>query len=141
MTDIELTALKAEIQNDPMGLGYPAGDNPAIAVLLNAVGTETVDRGVVNGQEMQMCVVISEYIALSAVARDGWMALISAGDGQVNPADPRVVAQVQAIWAAGTETRDNLQDLQTRLCSRAETLFGAGVSIGHSDVANALLYH
>ncbi len=136
MTGAELAILNTELTDDPKTLGLVSMDNPTAAVKLNETGasSETVSAGIINGQELQKAVVIADYIALSPVARDGWMAIISAGDGQVDVDDQRVIDQVTVIWS-GTTTLTNLVALRTRSASRAEVLFGHGV--GMFDVAEA----
>jgi hypothetical protein len=52
--------------------------------------------------------------------------------------DQRVIDQVMAIWS-GTTTLTNLAALRTRPASRAEVLFGHGVT--YKDVGKARLYH
>ena len=143
MTDEQYTELNIEITTDPKALGYDGKDNNEIAALLNAAGgsSETIDHGIVDGQELQMAVVISEYIALSDTQRAGWTAIISAGAGQIDTADQRVRDQIKAIWGAGTDTRANLMALEARSASRAEVLFGADVSVSHTDVGRAVLYY
>jgi len=141
LTDTDYVILNTEITTDPESLGYAGKTDPEVADLLNTIGlvapAEKVDVGVLNGQELSMAVEITEYVALNAASRDGWNTILSAGDGQVDVDDQRVVDQIAAIWGAGTTTRANLLALKTRPCSRAETLFGRGVSIHHLDVAQA----
>jgi hypothetical protein len=137
MIDADLLKLKEEIETDPLGLGYDA-DDPHCAELLNEVnGDYSIDREAVDGQELQMAVVINEYAALSDIQRMGWQAIISAGSGIIAVSDARVKAQIAAIWGPGTTTRANLILLQTRSGSRAEVLFGSGVRVSHLDVGMA----
>lgn len=140
MIDTELDALNVELTTDPKSLGLVAMNNPEAAARLNEISasSEIVSVGVINGQELQKAVVISEYVDLSVAARDGWIAIISAGDGQVDVDDQRVIDQVTAIWP-GTTTLINLAALRTRPASRAEVLFG--VLVSYRDVAKARLYH
>lgn len=140
MTDAQLGQLNTELTNDPKALGLTAMDNPTAAAKLNEIGasSETVSAGIINGQELQMAVVGSEFISLSDAKQRGWLALISAGDGQVNVNDQRVIDQATAIWDGAT-TLTNLAALRTRPASRAEVLFGH--DIGYQDVAKARLYH
>lgn len=141
MTDVDLDSLKIELDSDPEGLGLTAMDNPTASEKLNELNASfTVPRGTVNGQELQMAVDGAEYIALSAERQRGWGALISAGDGQVDVNNPAVVAQATVIWGAGV-TLTALAALQNRTASRAEDLFGAGVSVSYRDVAKARLYY
>lgn len=138
MTEAELAILNTELTYDPKVLGYAGKTDPEMAALLNTIGlsSETVSVGILNGQELQKAVVGAEFIALSAEKQRGWMALITAGDGRVDIDDARVIAQATALWGSST-TLDNLAALRTRSASRAEALFGAGVSVGMFDVAEA----
>jgi hypothetical protein len=141
LTDTQYVELKTEINTDPKGLGYAGQNDPDVADLLNTIGlvtpTETVEREVINGQELSAVVVHSEYIVLSAEKREAWTVVLSAGDGQIDVSNAGIRNQIAAIWGAGTTTRANLIALQTRDCSRAEALFGAGISISHIDVGTA----
>lgn len=140
LTDAQIAILQTEINTDPQSLGYAGKTNPEIADLLNTAGlsSETVDVGIINGQELSMAVEISEYLSLSAPARDAWNTILSAGDGQINVGDSRVVSQIGAIWGPATTTRANLLALKTRVCSRAEALFGSGIAVSMFDVAEAV---
>lgn len=136
MTEAELAILNTELTDDPKLLGLANMDNPAAAAKLNEIGAsgETVSAGTINGQELQKAVVGAEFLALSAVKQRGWLAIISAGDGQVEVDHAGIVAQVTAIWN-GSTTLTNLAALRTRSASRAEALFGHGIAM--FDVAEA----
>ncbi len=136
MTDTERALLSSEFADDPKSLGLADMDNPTAAAKLNETGasSETVPSGIINGQELQMAVIVADYLALTDAERHGWLALVSAGDGQVNTGDQRVIDQATAIWA-GTDTLVNLAALQSKSASRAEVLFGFGVTM--FDVAEA----
>lgn len=136
---IDDAILKAEIDTDPMGLGYAGKTDPEVAELLNTVGLsgEKIDRDFVDGQEMMSVVVIPDYAVLSDIQRMGWSAIISAGTGMVDVNNAGTIAQITAIWGPGTTTRDNLIALRQRDASRAEVLFGQAVS--HLDVGKARL--
>ncbi len=131
-------ALKAELQNDPKALGY-AGKSPwQQSVLLNTVGlsSETVDVEFVEGWQIWEATVPAEWAALSTAERQRYQALL--GMGQINVKGANTRAALLAMFAAGTQTRANLAALQTRSASRAEALFGAGVSVTDAQVAGAL---
>jgi hypothetical protein len=138
---IDYAVLKTEMDTDPKSLGYAGKSNPEVADLINTVGLsgEEVDVGIIDGQELSKAVIISEYTALSNAERQGWATILSAGDGQVDIDDSRVVDQIGAIWGAGTTTRANLLALRKRSASRAEVLFGVGVAVSKFDVAEARL--
>jgi hypothetical protein len=138
LTETQLEILKTELATDPAGLGYTS-DDPTCATLLSTVGLsgETIDREVIDGQELSAAVVMSEYMVLSAAEQRAWMTVLAAGSGQIDVSNTNIRSQIQAIWGAGTTTRANLVALQTRGASRTEVLFGIGVSVGHLDVAKA----
>lgn len=144
LNDAQLTGLKAEIDTDPKTLGYAGKNNPEIATLLNEIGlvtpNETIDIQTIDGQNLSAAVVKSEYTALTAADQRLWTTILSAGSGQIDVSDTGIRTQIGAIWGAVTTTRANLVALQTRVCSRVETLFGLGASVTHSDVAKAVLY-
>lgn len=135
---IDYAVLKNEIDTDPEGLGYAGKTDPEVAALMNEIGGsgEKIDRDFIDGQEMMSVVDIPEYAALNDVQRAGWSAIISAGTGMVGVNNAGTIAQVTAIWA-GTTTLANLVALRKRDASRAEVLFGQGVS--HLDVGKARL--
>ncbi len=142
---MDYAALKTEIQTDPQGLGYDVsptfyvtnGDDMAIADLLNEIGgsSETIEPEFVSAADAQAAVVGTDWAALSDVKQRGWLAIIGLGDVPVKDANIR--AQITEIWPVST-TRTNLVALQTRDASRAEALWGEGVTVSHTDVAIAL---
>lgn len=140
LSETDYMTLNTEIATDPQGLGYSGKTSPEIAALLNTIGlsNEQIGAGAVDGQELSKAVVISEYLSLTDAARAGWTAILTAGNGQIDAGDALVVAQIAAIWGAGTTTRANLLTLATRDASRAEVLFGSGVIIDKFDIAEAV---
>lgn len=136
MTDAELAKLKKEITDDQLELGYAGKSDPEIADILNAINKDyKIDREAIDGQELQMAVMASEYYTLTDKQRDFWQTLLSAGSGVIVISDTRVKDQIAAIWGALTTTLVNLVALQTRAASRAEMTVGH--SVGMFDVAEA----
>lgn len=135
----QLAILKTELDDDSKGLGYTGKTDPEMADLINAVGlsNETVAVGVLNGQDLQEVVVGSDHLAITPEKRDAWLAIISAGDGQVKITRQGIIDQIIGIWD-GTTTLDNLAALRVRSASRSEVLLGAGVSVSHTDIAVSL---
>lgn len=136
-----LQALKTELDTDPQGYGYAGTTNFQAAQLLNLfrVG-EVVTRQTISVQDLQSQVVIAEYLLLTAVQREGWNAvLIASSDGGVDVSNQSIRDQAAAIWGAGTQTRQNLIDIQTRAGSRAEALFGEGFVVTDKQVEEARL--
>lgn len=140
---IDYTQLATEIQTDPLGLGYAAhvagGNDSAIADLLNLFRVGIfVDRNFITGNEFLDAVVQADYNALAANSDARPWVKTLATMGQIDVKSANVRAIVAAIFPAGSETRANLIALQTRQGSRAEQLFGIGVSVSFLDVARAL---
>lgn len=138
---MNLTALKTEVQTDPTALGYAAylatGSLSPIVDLLNAPRAGvTVFRGVIPSYEIVNATEPTEWAALSSAEKQRYQTLT--GAGQVDVSNANVRAAFSAMFAAGTATRAALVALASRVGSRAEQLFGAGVAVTADDVARAL---
>lgn len=144
-SNADLLALKAEITNDPHGLGLVAP--PAIADVENADALNLVrdalqiDREAIPTNEIFLNIDRDEYAALSAADRD-WIRGVTVG-GTVNPrAGGEVREGLLQIFSAQSETRANLLAILTEPANRIEHMFKAGLleeggSVTPSDVANA----
>lgn len=135
---INYAALKTELTTDPLTLGYAplwaTGNDWELADMLNAVRqTIDIDRGVIDSYEIINATTPSEWAALSSAEKQRYQTLT--GAGQVDSQNANVRATFQAMFGAGTATRTALSDLLTRKGSRAEQLFGQGVSM--MDIALA----
>ena len=133
---LDYAALATELSTDPTGLGYSGTSDPAAAVLLNAIRqTIDIDRGVIPAHEIIDATVPAEWAALTADERSRYQVLT--GAGQVNTKAANVRAAFLAMFPGGSGTRTALAALQSRKGSRAEELFGPGVTVSHTDVAIA----
>jgi hypothetical protein len=137
---MDYVALKSEIDTDPTGLGLVAlrnaGNDQGIADALNLVRqTINIDRDFVAGWEVVEAMVSAEYAALSTAEKTRIQTIIGAGTIYVKGTNTR--AAFAAAFGAGTTTRANLLALQQRKGSRAEALWGAGVSVTNTDVSTA----
>lgn len=141
LAPFSLASLKAELDNDPQGYEYALLSNFQAAQALNLFRVnEVVTRENISVQELQSQVVISEYILLTGVQREGWTAiLVASSDGGVDVSNQAIRDQAAAIWGPLTSTRQNLIDIQTIPGSRAEALWGQGFSISAQDVEEARL--
>ena len=129
---MDYAALKLELTTDPAALGYAAawaeGSDWKLADLLNAVRqTIDVNRGVIPSYEIINATVPGDWATLSAAEKQRYQTLT--GAGQVDSGNANVRAAFQAMFAAGTATRTALVALLTRKGSRAEQVFGQGVSM------------
>lgn len=146
-TNVDLLAIKAELNNNPLSLsGYAllsnSANDEANANSLNLVRVQCqVDRESIPVSDVVKAIDADEFIALSQPQRD-YVALITSG-GSVNPkAGGEVREALLQFFGAPTETRASLTLLLTESASRITQLFKAGtLSVGGlvtpSDVANA----
>lgn len=135
---IDYAALKAEIVSDPQAFGYAAawtaGEDWKVADLLNQVRAIQINRGKIDGSEIVAATTPSEFLALSAANQNLYIAITGASGG-VDVSSALTRSAFAAMFANGTATRAALVALANRPGSRAEQLFGQGVS--HFDVAKA----
>lgn len=158
-----LAALKTEIQTDPQTYGYAAhvaaGEPELIAEKLNKVrdGTDgeaaiTLRRADISPQELWGAISVADYTALPGNPTAAqlsterrylsWLTGLSAqpkvrllnDDGSDGP----VIANLNAMFGAGTGTRNRIAALANRFGSRAEQLFGADTVVSIQDVSDAL---
>jgi hypothetical protein len=142
MTEFTLQALHDEIENDPEGIGYKEGEawksDAVIAGLINdPANGDIVQRSLVDTKEIIEQITLADWDAISAAQR-----LYI----QLLPALP-VVSTIQngtevrnnllTIFGAGTTTRDNLIAVVERQGSRAEVLWGEGMTVSITQVAYA----
>lgn len=115
---MDLAALKAELDNDPLGRGYSGMDDVEAAESLNQRDRnpprESVDAGLLMG-----ALVESEYNDLPARGKAYFGLLVAAGTIDVTDT---LKTQILAMFGAGTATRTNLIAAFTRPGSRAEEL-------------------
>jgi hypothetical protein len=159
---INYTALKTELETDPIGYGYApfyaAGDNGALADMLNLVrdGTNggpaiSIRKSDVASKDIWEAIAIDDFPALPANPNNtqlsterrslSWLEGLANiqtirllnNDGSNTP----VIANLQGIFPAGTGTRNRLIALASRNGSRAEQLFGANVRLTNEDIAKA----
>lgn len=145
---VGLSALRVELLTDPVSIGYAShvsnGTFSILTSLINSVSANThtptsaVTVGSVQAQDLQVAVVASEYLALSAGHQTLWNAVLTAATVGIAISNTVLRQQVTTVWSAGTTTRANLAALQTRRCSRAETLFGEGAAVDVTDVGKAV---
>uniref|UniRef100_A0A6M3L4N8 Uncharacterized protein n=1 Tax=viral metagenome TaxID=1070528 RepID=A0A6M3L4N8_9ZZZZ len=137
---IDYAILKTEITSDPRGYGYAspwaAGTDWQVAELINRVrDTIAVDKDLIPTHEIFEAIVPGEWASASALERQRLQMILSMGS--VNLRGPNTRSAFQAAFGAGTQSRTNLVTLLTRKGSRAEELFGSGVSVSWDDVAKA----
>ena len=146
---IGLSALRVELLTDPVSIGYAPhvsnGSFGILSLILNSVSanagtvTSAVTVGRVFADDMQQCVVPTEYSVLAAAGRDLWNAVLTGAVRGIAISNTVLRSQITAVWSAGLSgTRNNLIALQTRACTRGETLFGESTVVDVNDVAKAV---
>ena len=132
MTPEQLIALKTELTNDPLALGYAGKEHDTIARLLNktqrSIDAETISAGL-----LVSCLDDVEYTALVATKKDYLRLLVSAGEIVMNG---NVRQSLREMFAQGSKTRQAINKATKRDGCRAEEL-GLG-RVTESDVADAL---
>ena len=118
-------------------------DYNTLAQVTNTRGLtgSSITIGILTAYEIQRLVVGSEYLTLTQAQRDLWGTLMVVAQAQQGLAvsDTNIRGQVLVIWSAGlSNTRNNLISAQTRLCSRAESLFGENTVVTPTDAYVAL---
>ena len=143
-----LSALRIEFLTDPVGIGYGSyvsnGNHNGLVRLINSVSANTgtagsaITVGNIFALGLQQAVVAAEYVALNQAQRDLWNAVITTAVTGISISNTVIRGQITTVWSAGTTTRTNLAALQTRLCSRAETLFGEGIVVEPNEATKAV---
>lgn len=133
LSDAQLQALKTEVTTDPETLGY-TGDDVADADLLNGGVTRQVQRETVSSREVVEAIIPGDWTGIADATRQHL--LLALGLDQINVKAPNIRSLFQTAFQS-TNTLTALQALQNRDGTRAEELFGVGVSVTPSEIANA----
>lgn len=137
---MDYAVLANELNTDPQTLGYApfisSGNNTVLRRLLNTPGQsgESIERDTIPVEWVRDQLVFTEVAALTTAERETLTVLLSGNHLTVNP---RTKAAFSQIFGAGTTTRANLVALLNRPASRAEVLFGSGVTVGQRDLWKA----
>ena len=142
MAEFSLQALHDEIENDPESIGYKDGSvwkgDDVIADLINdPANGDVVQRSLVEPQELIEQITLTDWETISAAQRLYIQLLPSLSVISTVQNGTEVRNNLLAIFGAGTTTRDNLVAVVERQGSRAEVLWGEGVTISISQVAHA----
>lgn len=138
-----LEALRAELDNDPETLGYATllaqSNGPeAAAAKLNEQGAsgETLFKTYVSLEDVLAAIVLSEYNLLSANQKQAVDQFVRGT--KIKSGDSNMRTTLGTLFGAGTTTRTNLTNLASRSASRVEALWGEGVVVTATHVADAL---
>ena len=146
MAELTPAALKAEIENDPLAIGYKNGADwkadQEIADLLNAVGY-TVNHATVETGDIRASVTFEGFDGL-VTAEQAWFEWLT--QNGVIPVNEEILQQLagiptanSSIWASAERTEMNaaMTALMQFQGSRAEVLWGEGTNITASQVGAA----
>jgi hypothetical protein len=140
----DLLAMKAELTNDPMGLGLTVltEDDAANSDKINEVRSECqIDRQAVPLSEIVAQIDRDEYAALSQPDRD-WLAFITRGES-INPAAGGEIREgLLQLFGAQSESRGNIVSILTEDAARYQQMYQQGLLEADgawtpSDIANA----
>ena len=129
---MDYLALKAEITNDPVALGYSGKTDAQIADLLNNK-VRSKNRLTVTADQLIQAIVWTEWDSLTASQKQQLQLIVGAGVVSVNNTNVRTA--LLAMFGAGSTTRANLLALAVMPTSRADEL-GFGI-VEYWDVARA----
>ena len=122
---MDYPALRNELLNDPVALGYAGKTDQQAADLLNSTTTgRTLPRTSVPTTEVLGAILNTDWPAAASASESKLRAIL--GMPFVDASNGNIRGLFQAIFAAGTTTRTNLLALANRTVSRAEEL-GFGV--------------
>lgn len=141
LTTAQIATLKTEINSDPNGLGYAApyslGSDDGVAALINAVGAGaaySIYKNNIPLHDMIANIASSEFTSLTSLQVAQLQFLFQGSGGVVDATDTNTRNIITAIFAGKTSTLANFAALAKRQGSRAEVLFGVGVSVSGHDV-------
>jgi len=143
---LNYVAIKNEIVNDPMMLGYAGKDDQTIANMMNSTtggGAAIIDLKVVDKDSFVLGIAPQIYANLSsltAAKQQQWRDILGIINGasavDVSSANAKTLLS-QAV-TDGVLTQAQVNAVTQRIGSRAEVVFGAGTMIGFMDVAKAM---
>lgn len=134
MTNAELLIIKAELTNDPLGLGLTTvpADDEANANILNEI-RESIQLYRASIASDTLSIPVDEWNALSSGQQSWWS--MQTADGSISPAV--LESDFFTMFGAETESRANWETATKEASSRARQLLERYVNLTPSDVANA----
>ena len=129
----EITVLRNEIVNDPLGRGYAGMTDSQVADSLNTANRNR-NRSRMEATEVFNAVNKAEYNALLVTSKELFWNVLHLG--QLNPFGLEAAIFVD-IFGAGSTTISTLQGLRTESISRAEELGLPRIKVGLVQMARA----
>lgn len=146
-----LSALKTDINSKlntviangkTMGILIAESNFVAIAAYYNGNSAVTIYRKNIDPKELSPCLVMTEFIALTAAKQNGWFALVNSGS--IDATNATVRANFTTLFTSGTSLT-NLNNVAQRLATIYESLFVLnsvssefGITVTDQDIVNAL---
>lgn len=128
--------LRAEIQNDPNGLGYAGKNDAVIAGIFNNLdGVTQVAIMQITAAQLCDCINPNEFGNLSANNKQYLQQVLSMG--AISTQGNTMIALI-TMFAPGSNTKNNLTNAISKLGSRAEALFGANTIVQVNDIRIAM---
>ena len=128
---MDITALKAEIDADPLARGYSGMDDAAVAVSLNAVN-RTTNKATMEATEVMQAIDSAEFAALSAADKQTVWDVLHIGT--INPFGIEATLFTSA-FGGGSATITALASLRKNDVSRAGELGLGSVRAGNVEEA------
>ena len=145
---VNLQTLKTELLTDPNTYGYAPlvadTNNPALAELLNRPRAAIqMPRPDVTPLEILEAIAVGDFVAAANqnTLMGSWFESLTQYPSvrvlKENGNDTRVMTNIMAILKNGTASETRVRALAVRNGSRAEQLFGVGVSVSVQEVIDA----
>lgn len=144
MTPAQLATFKAAILGDAnLAAARAAGDFGVIVAYYNAAGTGSIWRPSISVAELNTAIVWSEFVTLTALLQNAYMAMTQGG--ALDGTSSNVRGGFAAVFGPATTSRANLLAIAARTPTRFEALFTTanicavfGQQVSVADVVEAL---
>ncbi len=140
---VNYAALKTELTTDPKGLGLVGMTAAVAAAKLNQVGAsaETLPNRVLESFEFTRCIKMSEFDTVFTgwtAGQKEWYARLLAS-GKIDVGNTSIRTDLGTLFPNATApiSRAAVLAIADRSCSRAEKLWGSGVTVAYYDVERA----
>ena len=146
LTLAQLAVLKTELLTDPNGYGYAPliadTNNPALAELVNrSRAAIQMPRPDVTPLEILEAIAVEDFVTSQTVLMGSWFESLTQFPSirilKENGTDARVMSNIMKVLKNGTASETRIRALAVRNGSRAEQLFGVGVTVSVQEVIDA----
>lgn len=132
---MDLVALKAELDSDPLGRGYAGMSDVEASESLNAP-TREPNRDSIGGGELAAAIDFTEYVALSTAIHRQYLQLLTSADNL--PVKGPLRQTLASFFPSGSTTRANIAAMLKQTGSRAQELELGFVTPSHVADARRL---